>query len=726
MAQEVLVEIIVKSGKANTALAKNSKAIGENKRKVDSLAAAKIKLEKLQKQEAVDIEIVNQKIKIQKALNEAAAKSHLGLAKVKERETAVDRQLRKAEEKLAFLRSNEALKLQRINEQIKIQNDLNTALVRSELGVASSKAAVNAQQKQFRTQSGLNNAILLEAGRLATDASYGFTAIANNLSQIVSLSSSFIDTTGSVRKSLSQLGKSLMGTGGILLGVQVLIGVLQTKTFQDFIKRIRGVTKAMDLMNETFKEASKGVSNLNGSFEIYLRTIQDVNTPQGEYNKAVNKLIEDFPDFVEQLINAGVSLQDLTNGTERAITQTELYRDSIVELAMSRAAMTKIEELAGKQLDIRIDKERKAREAGFKDLNELEEYYAKEKQRRDEQLLTQTERVNSANSTLIQTYSSAEGEKFKKASEVLGIGSSEKKEIEEQIGLLEDYINLGLDLGKDKGEKEKPFDFSEIDVDLDIDEDDRDFSIAELFKRSYYTEDFEEQLNQIPEFIEDADEVAEKYAKGKAKESLLSKVLKLDPKSRERDLKELEKSLDKFGSETIRQTEEYRNAVQSINDKWDAIERDQKLKHYKTIFGAMSDFFSEASRLNDENKDLARASIIASSAAASIGIWQSYFDPKAPEKGSLALIASGIAQAALVFQTANALKSLNSDSAPSSAPTANVQAPAFNVVGASPLDLLLVDISNKLEKPIPAYVTAKGAIETIDEYYRNVRTGSNN
>ena len=58
-------------------------------------------------------------------------------------------------------------------------------------------------------------------------------------------------------------------------------------------------------------------------------------------------------------------------------------------------------------------------------------------------------------------------------------------------------------------------------------------------------------------------------------------------------------------------------------------------------------------------------------------------------------------------------------------PSSPVSAPAFNVVGASPLDLLMVDVSNKLEKPIPAYITAKGAIETLDEYYRNVRTGSN-
>ena len=61
-----------------------------------------------------------------------------------------------------------------------------------ELALAQINAA-NAANKN-RAQSGLNNAILLETGRLASDASFGFTAIANNLSQLVSLFQSFAKT----------------------------------------------------------------------------------------------------------------------------------------------------------------------------------------------------------------------------------------------------------------------------------------------------------------------------------------------------------------------------------------------------------------------------------------------------------------------------------------------------------------------------------------------------
>ena len=74
-----------------------------------------------------------------------------------------------------------------------------------------------------RTQTGLNNAILLETGRLASDASYGFTAMANNLGQIVTLFGSFVETNNGVVASFRELGKSILGMGGVMIAIQLLI-----------------------------------------------------------------------------------------------------------------------------------------------------------------------------------------------------------------------------------------------------------------------------------------------------------------------------------------------------------------------------------------------------------------------------------------------------------------------------------------------------------------------
>ena len=641
MAQEILVNIIVESSKANAALAKNSKAVGENKRSVDSLTAAKSKLDKLQKQEAVDLEIVNQKIKIQRSLNEAAAKSHLGLADAKERETATDRQLRKAEEKLAFLRSEEALKLQRINEQIKIQNNLNTALIKSEMGLATTKASVNAQGRQFRAQSGLNNAILLEAGRLASDASFGFTAIANNLSQIISLGSSFVATTGSFSSAMKELGRSLLGTGGFLIGVQLLISFLPK-----IIDYFTGAAKEAKKMKEELDSATKSINDQIDAYNRLTKPIQQYGSNVVTLRQSVKELAEESDKFAK-------ALETLEDKDFVLIDEAGTFRG---EKAIERLLFQYNRFLSAQREE----------ETSLFELNKLKEK----------------------------------------------LGELEKGDFDERASL-QDKINIKEEeYLKSLRERrriskilfEEPFDFSEIDVDLSITE--RKISFSDLFTDPEEDEEFQKLLDDVPEFIDNVEEVAENYAREKAKQSLISKIFKLDRPSRDRDLRQLDQSLDKFGSETIKGTEEYRKAVQSINDKWDAIELKAKLDHYQNIFSGLSNFFSEASRLNDQNKDLARASIIASSAAASVGIWQSYFDPKAPEKGTLALIGAGVAQAGLVLSTINALKQLNSDTVSTDGGTtrASVQAPAFNVVGASATDQLAQTVAGQVQQPVRAFV----------------------
>ena len=150
-------------------------------------------------------------------------------------------------------------------QKINIQRQI-TKKGLQELPLAEIKAAQAA--KGNRAQSGLNNAILLETGRLASDASFGFTAIANNLSQLISLFQSFARTNGGVIESFKQLGKSLLGTGGILIAVQALIsfGPKLVKFFnkakieaEEFEKKLKDLTKTID-------EQLDSLENLAGAY----------------------------------------------------------------------------------------------------------------------------------------------------------------------------------------------------------------------------------------------------------------------------------------------------------------------------------------------------------------------------------------------------------------------------------------------------------------------------
>ncbi|HAV25356.1 MAG TPA: hypothetical protein DCX01_04180 [Bacteroidetes bacterium] len=164
----------------------------------------------------------------------------------------------------------------------------------------STKGAGSAT-KQFRTQSGLNNAILMETGRLASDASYGFTAIANNLSQLVSLGGSFVQTTGSITTAFGELKKSLMGIGGVLLAVQILIGLLQSKEFINFIKTLGGISAAMRALKKALSEATDVYGAQIGKLETLARLLEDDNVTQEQRAMILKEVKKDNEDLNLQL-----------------------------------------------------------------------------------------------------------------------------------------------------------------------------------------------------------------------------------------------------------------------------------------------------------------------------------------------------------------------------------------------------------------------------------------
>ena len=184
-------------------------------------------------------------------------------------------QLSKATKKLSDLQKQEAIELEKVNQQIKIQKELNVAAAKSSLGLAQSTKSTSEAFKASKTQAGLNNAILLESGRLASDASYGFTAMANNLSQLVSLFGSFAKTSGGMVASLKDLGRSLLGTGGVLLGVQLLIGALQSERVVKFIKSLGGLSARLRELGDLSDGFSQATEELVGNFDIYTRKLMD-------------------------------------------------------------------------------------------------------------------------------------------------------------------------------------------------------------------------------------------------------------------------------------------------------------------------------------------------------------------------------------------------------------------------------------------------------------------
>jgi hypothetical protein len=233
------------------------------------------------------------------------------------------------------------------NQQIK-------ATTKSLDQLATTQKKVSTGSNEMRATSGLNNAILMETGRLASDASYGFTAIANNLSQLVNLFQSSKDATGSYASSLKSL---FTVQAAFLVGVQLLI------TFgDDLYRKLLEIVKGSQLVKDTMADAGSMVESTAGNFEMYVKTLQDSNKSQEEQSEAIHLLNKEFPEYIQSLKDSDLTLQDVANQTEEAIRLTDLHREAIVKLAKSEAAKQKIQELSGEQTQAQIDLDSELRE----------------------------------------------------------------------------------------------------------------------------------------------------------------------------------------------------------------------------------------------------------------------------------------------------------------------------------------------------------------------------
>ena len=237
-------------------------------------------------------------------------------------------------------------------EKAKIVADKQLALSAKQVDKALTQqaAAANAAAKStdnMRATSGLNNAIIMETSRLASDASFGFTAIANNLSQLVNLVQSNVKATGSFSKAIGGL---FTAQAAFLIGIQLLItyGADLAKMLKDLIG------SSLDL-SKVFKDAGNNVQETSGRFETYIATLQDSNASQEKQAKAVRLLNKEFPDYINELKEAGVSIEDVKNQTDEATKANDKYRESILKLARSRAAQSAIEEEAAQMISKEVE-----------------------------------------------------------------------------------------------------------------------------------------------------------------------------------------------------------------------------------------------------------------------------------------------------------------------------------------------------------------------------------
>ena len=159
---------------------------------------------------------------------------------------------------------------------------------------ASAKAATGMVNK-----SGLASAAVVEMGRTVSDSNFGFTAMANNISQLGTLMSTLIATTGGVAKGLGAMWKAMMGPVGLLFVFQIAIALIEKWSIAN-----KKADNASTKLAETLDSLTISLNNNNTSLEDREALLKAVSTLDKDLAKGIklargdkekqNKLLEEF------------------------------------------------------------------------------------------------------------------------------------------------------------------------------------------------------------------------------------------------------------------------------------------------------------------------------------------------------------------------------------------------------------------------------------------------
>ena len=194
------------------------------------------------------------------------------------------RQLQKAVEITSF----EYIQYQRTIEGL--QKELST--------FQGQNAAVSGGFNGMRNSAGLASQTLVEVGRTISDANYGFTAVANNLSQLGYYFVSLVDQSKGFKNAVKDLGKQMLGAGGLIIAFQLVIFAIERFTLSQ-----RESKQAVDEFNKSMSDANGQIATL----ENYAQVAQSATASTSEQTSALKLLKKDgydpligsIDDFIE-------------------------------------------------------------------------------------------------------------------------------------------------------------------------------------------------------------------------------------------------------------------------------------------------------------------------------------------------------------------------------------------------------------------------------------------
>ena len=685
-------------------------------------------------------------------------------------------------------------------------------LVKNEIaGLANQALNASKNLGAMKATSGLNNAILLETSRLASDASYGFQGISNNLGQLISLLQISAQNAGGFKETLKELGKSLLGTGGLLIGVQLLISFLPkierffTKTSQEAKKakeEIDSLTKSINnhitaietLSSSTLNYNVQGlalqenVDILSTKFSEFATGIKKLTKEQNLNNKTQSSLINSFlrlnnvrkeilvlENEAQKAAEKGIAANNIKKKGER--TLAGIIREKYLELIKLEKLFTLEEDKGSKKRKGRVTRFTEFKQKLFnldKDIERIEQDSLNRFLQTEQAKLTQEE-ANQKNIYRVrfkvykdtqalrqQEFTEQQETRLKTFLNRKKDSEKTKQELQEDLIARKNFNEAILKSKKELNDSIKDGERELDDVLKAIEDNFKDRriilndEIAKKVLETYYKTELAQakaadaQSGLLKIFQDKAEEVNIRQLTFQVNlQEKLVKIYKDGTIEKANAELELAKLQEKLGNaEMSRQQrrfnelkEIYKQAtgvITGISDTRKNIEINNAREEYEARVAAGHDEVEAKKQFDKKIEEadkkawkieqgLKISKVIMDTIQAG---WLSYGsqliigDPSSPVRAQIAqalTLASGAAQIAAIASTRYNSKNLSGGGAGGSSSSTNVEAPDFNVVGASPESQLAASISGQQTKPLRAFVVAKD-MTNQQELDRNIAT----
>jgi hypothetical protein len=196
--------------------------------------------------------------------------------------------------------------------------------------------------KKLPASSGQATLALSNLGRVASDAPFGFIAIANNIEPLVQSLQSLGKTSGGIGGTLKALGASLIGPGGLLLGFSLVSSAITVavQKYGSLGNAINAIFGRQDALVKQTADAAKSYEKFNQQ----LKESSDIQasaagSAQGEISR-VNALAAIVQDQTKSYNERNQALKDLQSISKTYFGNIDIEKGKLGELTTAVANYT--------------------------------------------------------------------------------------------------------------------------------------------------------------------------------------------------------------------------------------------------------------------------------------------------------------------------------------------------------------------------------------------------